>query len=189
MNKSAYPILVSLVALVLLSPTIGISNSVVESESELFLNTGLDLAIDDSDNIFVTGYTTGGLRGSNSGESDLILVKYNSDGQRQWTRQLGTSGQDEGKGITLDSSNNIYITGHTFGNTNGNPSSSGGLDGNSHSGSWDLFLVKYDSSGTKQWTKTMGTSATDQGRGVTVDSSNNIYVTGYSAGAFDGDFP
>ena len=46
MNKSAYPILVSLVALVLLSPTIGISNSVVESESELFLNTGLDLARD-----------------------------------------------------------------------------------------------------------------------------------------------
>ena len=46
MNKSAYPILVSLVALVFLSPTIGVSYNVVESESELFSSTGLDLARD-----------------------------------------------------------------------------------------------------------------------------------------------
>ena len=46
MNKSAYPILVSLVALVLLSPTIGVSYNVVESESRLFSNTGLDSARD-----------------------------------------------------------------------------------------------------------------------------------------------
>ena len=46
MNKSAYPILVSLVALVLLSPTIGVSYNVVESESGLFSNTGLDSARD-----------------------------------------------------------------------------------------------------------------------------------------------
>ena len=45
-----------------------------------------------------------------------------------------------GHGVTVDSSGNIYVTGET----------KGGLDGNTNSGSNDIFLVKYNSSGTKQ---------------------------------------
>ena len=56
------------------------------------------------------------------------------------TQQLGTSSNDYGNGVTVDSSNNIYVTGTT----------NGGLDGNTHSGGQDLFLVKYNSSGVKQ---------------------------------------
>jgi hypothetical protein len=78
--------------------------------------------------------------------------------------------------VTVDSSNNIYVTGRTI----------GGLDGNTNSGSLDLFLVKYNSSGTKQWTQQLGTSSHDDGYGVTVDSSDNIYVTGRTAGGLDG---
>ena len=68
---------------------------------------------------------------------------------KKWTRikQLGTSFIDNGEGITTDSSGNIYVTGNTY----------GGLDGNSNSGESDIFLVKYNSSGTKQWTKQLGT--------------------------------
>ena len=43
-------------------------------------------------------------------------------------------------GVTTDSSYNIYVTGYT----------DGGLDGNTNAGSDDLFVVKYNSSGTKQ---------------------------------------
>ena len=76
MNKSAYPLLVSLVALVLLSPTIGISYSVVESESELFSNTGLDLARDNPPYSVMLEYDMG-----DSGEDTLtrneeITVDY-----------------------------------------------------------------------------------------------------------------
>ena len=67
-------------------------------------------------------------------------VKYNSSGTKQWTKQLGTSSWDEGYGVTVDSSDNIYVTGDT----------KGGLDGNTNSGSADIFLVKYNSSGVKQ---------------------------------------
>ena len=57
-----------------------------------------------------------------------------------WTKQLGTSSYDFGRGVTTDSSGNIYVTGNT----------DGGLDGNTNLGYSDIILVKYDSSGTKQ---------------------------------------
>ena len=135
------------------------------------------MAVDSSDNIYVTGETTGGLDGNtHSGSYDLFLMKYNSSGTKQWTRQLGTSTNDHGKGVTVDSSDNIYVSGYTL----------GGLDGNTISGNSDIFLVKYNSSGTKQWTQQFGSTSPDYGYGVTVDSSNNIYVTGQTGGVLDG---
>ncbi len=100
------------------------------------------MTVDSSDNLYVTGYTGGGLDGNtNSGSYDLFLVKYNSSGVKQWTQQLGTSSFDNGYGVTVDSSSNIYVTGGTLG---------GGLDGNTSSGRGDIFLVKYNSDGVKQ---------------------------------------
>jgi hypothetical protein len=140
-------------------------------------DTGSGVTVDSSDNIYVTGTTSGGLDGNtNSGDQDIFLVKYNSSGTKQWTKQLGTSATDIGNGVTVDSSDNIYVTGST----------GGGLDGNTNSGWRDIFLVKYNSSGTKQWTKQLGTSGIDWGYEVTVDSSNNIYVTGSTGGGLDG---
>jgi len=125
----------------------------------------------------VTGFTRGGLGGNTySDSSDIFLVKYNSSGTKQWTKQLGTSSVEWGNGVTTDSSGNLYVTGYTW----------GGLDGNTSSGDSDIFLVKYNSSGTKQWTKQLGTSSVDKGRGVTTDSSDNIYVTGGTDGDLDG---
>jgi uncharacterized delta-60 repeat protein len=139
------------------------------------------VTVDSSGNIYVTGYTSGGLdNNTNSGSNDIFLVKYNSSGVKQWTKQLGTSNSDVGRGVTVDSSDNIYVTGST----------SGGLDDNTNTAgsSWDFFLVKYNSSGVKQWTEQYGSVVggyTDFGQGVTVDSSDNIYVTGTTNGGID----
>jgi len=135
--------------------------------------------VDSSDNIYVTGDTNGVFDGNtNSGYMDIFLVKYNSSGTKQWSQQLGTIGNDYGYGVTVDSSDNIYVTGYT--------GVGEGLDGNTNAGSRDFFLVKYNSSGTKQWTQQLGTSYDDYGYGVTVDSSDNIYVTGETFGGLDG---
>ena len=72
------------------------------------------------------------------GGSDIFLVKYNSSGVKQWAQQLGSSGNDNGNGVTADSSGNIYVTGTTY----------GGLDNNTNSGGLDIFLAKFDSAGT-----------------------------------------
>ena len=65
---------------------------------------------------------------------------FGQSNTKQWTKQLGTSTFDRGNGVATDSSGNIYVTGYT----------QGGLDGNTSSGEWDIFLIKYNSSGTKQ---------------------------------------
>ena len=90
----------------------------------------------------MTGYTKGGLDGNtSSGSADLFVVKYNSSGTKQWTKQLGTSsGESPYGGVAVDSSGNVYAAGYT----------EGGLDGNTSAGDKDIFLVKYNSDGVKQ---------------------------------------
>jgi len=110
------------------------------------------VATDSSGNVYVAGGTNGGLDGNtNAGNTDLFVVKYNSSGTKQWTKQLGTSSTDTANGVTTDSSGNVYVAGGTY----------GGLDGNTSAGVNDLFIVKYNSSGTKQWTNQLGSSSRD----------------------------
>ena len=150
-----------------------------QSFQSLFSNSysqiKIPFPVDSSDNIYVTGSTSGGLDGNtNSGGSDIFLVKYYDNGTKQWTKQLGTSSSDTGNEVTVDSSGNVYVTGYT----------QGGLDG-TNAGNSDLFVVKYNSSGTKQWTKQFGTSESDYATGVATDSSGNVYVAGYTGGGLD----
>jgi len=135
------------------------------------------VATDSSGNVYVTGGTKGGLDGNTSaGDTDLFVIKYNSSGTKQWTKQLGSSGRDSANGIAIDSSGNVYVTGVTF----------GGLDWNTSAGANDLFLVKYNSSGTKQWTEQLGSASSDFANGVATDSSGNVYVAGATYGGLDG---
>ena len=135
------------------------------------------VATDSSGNVYVTGGTKGGLDGNTSaGNTDLFVVKYNSSGTKQWTKQLGSSGLDSANGITIDSSGNVYVTGVTF----------GGLDWNTSAGANDLFVVKYNSSGTKEWTEQLGSASSDFANGVATDSSGNVYVAGVTYGGLDG---
>jgi len=99
------------------------------------------VATDSSGNVYVTGVTFGGLDcNTSAGATDLFVVKYNSSGTKQWTKQNGTDRNDEARGVATDSSGNVYVAGDTY----------GGLDGNTNAGSNDLFGVKYNSRGTKQ---------------------------------------
>jgi hypothetical protein len=98
-----------------------------------------DIAIgitsDPSNNIYVTGYTGGSLDGNaSSGDNDSFVAKYDSGGIKQWTRQIGTSNNDQAYDITSDPSGNIYVTGNTGGN----------LDGNASAGNDDILSGKYD---------------------------------------------
>lgn len=91
------------------------------------------LYIDQSDNIFVAGYTDGDLEGENAGSYDAWVTKYDTDGKQVWINQFGTSDRDELYGIAADESGNLYATGITQG-------SLGGLN----AGSFDGWTAKLD---------------------------------------------
>ena len=138
-------------------------------------DNGQGVAVDSSENVYVTGSTNGALIGANAGGYDIFLTKYNSSGTQHWIRQIGTSSSDSASGVAVDSSGNVYVTGRTYGALTG-----------ANAGSGDIFLTKYNSSGDQQWIKQIGTSGDDKGLGVDVDSADGVYVTGYTSGAFSG---
>ena len=129
-------------------------------------------------NVYIGGYTAGSLDGNtNAGGKDLFVIKYDSDGNKLWTRQLGTTADEVVYGICCDGPGNIYV--------GGTISSGGGLDGNTSAGGYDCFIVKYDSNGIRQWTRQIGSSS-DEYNGVTVSDGTNVYLTGYTYGGLDG---
>jgi hypothetical protein len=132
---------------------------------------GNGVVVDSLGNIFIGGYTTGGLDGNTlAGTQDTFVTKYDSSGAKQWTRQLGVAAaQTISIGVVNDSFGNVYIAGYT----------GGGVDGNALSGTKDGFVAKYTSQGVRQWTKQLGaTSATFNTAGITIDSSGRLYISG-----------
>lgn len=138
---------------------------------------GAAVAVDSAGNIFTAGYTQSSLDGNTSaGGWDIFLTKWNAGGTKLWTEQWGTTGNDFGRSVVIDSGGNIYVAGET----------NGALDGNTNSGGNDIFITKWNANGTKAWTKQWGTASDDFGTSIAVDSAGNLFVTGYTYGSLDG---
>jgi len=143
---------------------------------------GQSITTDSSNNVYVVGFTSGIFDPTSvSGTEDFFVTKYSSIGVLQWIRQLGASGEKtQGHGVTTDSLGNVYITGYTKGD----------LDGNALSGTaGQFFVTKYDSDGNKQWTQLRTGSSFSSGMGITTDSADGLFVTGYTGGSMGGNDP
>lgn len=116
---------------------------------------------DSSGNIYATGNY------SPSGNADIIVLKFDSSGNISWQRTLTSSGNypEDARGIAIDSSNNIYISG--FGRTS------------TTTATIDFLLAKYDSSGVLQWQRALASANVDQGTNCAVDPSGNVYLCGF----------
>jgi uncharacterized delta-60 repeat protein len=130
----------------------------------------IGVAIDSNDNIIVCGRT----RNWGAGGYDILVIKLNSDGDKQWARVYGGGANEAiNGGVTVDSSDNVIVAVGTV---------------STGAGSEDILVVKWNSSGTFQWAKTRGASSIDTAWDVAVDSSDNIFVTGSSASAGAGSY-
>jgi len=142
---------------------------------------GISCAVDASGNVYMIGSTssTSGIATAGAHETtinDGFLVKFNSNGVRQW----GTYFAGNGNACTTDASGNIYIVGLTN-------STSGIATAGAHqtvmSGSGDAFLVKFNSSGVKQWGTyfggtSSGASGMEKGLSCATDALGNVYMVG-----------
>jgi hypothetical protein len=127
-------------------------------------------------NVYISGDTQGSLGGPFAGGSyDAFVRKYDAAGNPQWTRQLGTSLSDVSSGVSADGLGNVYLSGTTLGSLGG-----------TNAGGQDAFVSKYDAAGNLQWTRQLGTSSTDQSRGVSADGLGNVYISGYTNGSLGG---
>jgi hypothetical protein len=151
------------------------------------------IARDATGNIYVTGKfeltadfnsdggTTNNL--TSNGGDDIFVAKYNSSGDYQWAFNIGGTGSERGHSVTVDASSNVYVTGYFNGsNVDFDPSTSTTNDLSSNGGT-DIFVAKYNSSGDYQWAFNIGGTSNDQGYGIALDASSNVYVTGWFQGS------
>lgn len=104
--------------------------------------------------------------------SDVFAVKINGLGQVLWAKSYGGTGYETVKDIAVDVSGKIYITG-SFGSV-ANFSGTFLVS----EGSSDVFVLKTNNAGVVEWAEGFGSTGSDNGKGIIVDSSGNIYVTG-----------
>jgi len=152
---------------------------------------GNSIALDAASNVYVTGYFTGNVNGianlNSAGQTDIFIFKLTTTGASAWAKKMGSSGLDEGNGITVSSTGNVYSTG-TFqvtvdfnpGGGNFNLSCTGGPY-------WDAYIQKLDASGNFVWAKQIGSVFEDRGFALTTDALENVYTTGFFSDVADFD--
>jgi hypothetical protein len=104
----------------------------------------------------------------------------------QWARKMGSTMQDEGHGIAVDTLGNVYTTGFFEGTCDFDP---GPAVLNLVSlGDRDIFISKLNASGNLVWAKRIGKNGSDHSHSIAVDDSGNVYITGsFSGSAVDFD--
>ncbi|MFH1322201.1 MAG: SBBP repeat-containing protein [Bacteroidota bacterium] len=139
-----------------------------------------DIAADVFGNVYITGWfnsttmTFDTTTLNNNGFFDFYILKYDSAGNEKWAKNAGGNMEDEGFGIITDPSGYIYVTGNFH-------SASITFDTITLTsyGDRDMFIVKYDSSGSVVWAKNAGGNGQDRGEEVAIDKSGNVIIAGW----------
>ncbi|MEZ4823010.1 MAG: SBBP repeat-containing protein, partial [Ignavibacteria bacterium] len=126
-----------------------------------FLDQARYLVIDNSNNIYITGYSTHTGTGY-----DYTTIKYNTNGDQLWISRYNNGLNDVPNHMIIDSYGNLYVTGMSDGSGTGK----------------DYATVKYDSAGNQLWVIRFDYSGQygDIPYAIDVDNNGSVYVTGES---------
>ncbi|MGZ4035310.1 MAG: T9SS type A sorting domain-containing protein [Bacteroidia bacterium] len=110
--------------------------------------------------------------------NDVFVAKYDLNGNLLWARSAGAYQNDKALAVTYDNSGNVYICGF-FNDTAyfGTSTTIYGAGGN------DIFVAKYDASGTFQWVKHAGSAGRDEAKSIKCDAAGNVYICGLFSGS------
>ena len=149
------------------------------------------MAVDASGNVYITGtnntandmwITTVGAyqrtNGSTSAYDCPFVAKFSPTGSLIWGTYYGGPLHDQGYGIALDASNNVYITGACTSTT---LMATTGAYQTTLGGGTDAFICKLNSTGSALlWATYYGGTGTDVGNTIAVDANGNVFVSGYT---------
>lgn len=127
--------------------------------------------------IFVVGHTSAAVDAQTlKGEQDLVLMRYDSNGKKLWSRVLGAGESASGAAVTVDGSGNVIVAG----------SVTGELSGTNKAGGADSLVVKYSADGVEQWTRRFGGTADDRAQSISAGADGTVYIGGQANSAIGG---
>jgi len=147
---------------------------------------GYSIAVDSTGNIYTTGFfqdtvdfdpSAGTTNLTTAGLSDVFISKLDASGNLVFAKRFGAAEADAGRSVAVDSTGNVYTTGYFEQTVDFDPSA--GTTNLTSAGRSDVFVSKLDSSGNLVFAKRFGAAETDVGLSVAVDSTGNVYTTGY----------
>jgi hypothetical protein len=157
-------------------------------------DAGLAMCLDPSGNIYVTGYfsdTTDFDPGPGTytlvatDSADIFVCKLSPAGNLIWAKKFGGMNGEQGQGIALDASGNVYTTGFFRSTIDFDPGPGTFTLGTNGAG--DIFVSKLDGNGNFIWAGSCGGVYEDEANSITVDASNTILLTGFFESNADGD--
>ncbi len=146
-------------------------------------DSGNACAVDGGGNVYLAGTTSsstaiayGGHQNviGGGGSEDAFLVKFNTNGIRQWATYYGGMGNDWGRSCTVDGSDNVYLAG----GTGSSAAIATGGHQTTNAGSADAYVVKFSSNGTRQWGTYYGGPDYDVAYSCAVDGGGNVFLAG-----------
>ncbi len=127
--------------------------------------------------VFAGGHLNGTFPGqATSGSQDAFVRKLSGSGVEQWTRQFGSAGLDEARGLAVDASGTVSVIGYT----------TSALPGQMSAGSQDAFARRYDADGNEAGTLQFGTAGPENVLAGAGDSTGALYAAGYGFGPLPG---
>jgi hypothetical protein len=141
---------------------------------------GYSVTADGNGNIIMVGHfssliTFDSFTLSSNGNFDMFIVKYDNTGNVIWAKSAGGTEYEIASSVTTDENGNIFVVG-SFASSTINIDSFALI--NAGSGEYDIFMVKYDNTGSVIWAYSSGGTNSDDATSVTSDGSGNIIMVG-----------
>lgn len=152
-------------------------------------DAGYSCSTDTNGDIYMSGMTaslnniaSGSLQYGNPGEH-CFLSKFDNAGNRLWATYYGGNDKERGGFCTVDSNNNVYLSGTTSSTTGISFNGFQNIYGGGSNPAGDAFLAKFNSSGVRIWATYYGGYSADNGHQCVVDRLNNVYLCGWTQGS------
>ncbi|GAB4196085.1 MAG: hypothetical protein Fur006_43190 [Coleofasciculaceae cyanobacterium] len=146
----------------------------IQQFGEASISQGFSIDVDADSNVYISGITV--KPAPEIATDDLWVTKYDTNGNRQWFTEVGSSAFDESYAVAVSNDGSVYTTGWTLGDFAGE-----------NAGVYDSVLAKLDNNGQVEWTKQFGTADYEWTWGVDTDSQGNVYATGWTLGSLGGE--